>query len=207
MVVWRVGYFASPCEFTPHELCGWNHRFDDPKREYRTIYAADKKETCLREVLADLRPNKKALADFEKIFGADDAPKSAGRVTPAWRRKHVLVQAGIELSSGKMADIETAAVLGDLSDRLEEELKARRLKRLDLACLRGKDRGLTRAASRLLYDDGHSGIRFRSRLDEVSCHALFEGRARLRQIGTAIQLKGDVAELSAVCGEYGLKLN
>ena len=77
MAVWRVGYYASPCEFTPLHLCGWNHRYDDPKREYRTIYAADEKTTCLREVLADLRQNKKALADFEKTFGADDALLSA----------------------------------------------------------------------------------------------------------------------------------
>jgi hypothetical protein len=60
-------------------LCGWNHRFDDPRREYRTIYAADKKETCLREVLADLRPDKKAVAEFKKLFGDDDAVECAGQ--------------------------------------------------------------------------------------------------------------------------------
>lgn len=207
MAVWRVGYFASPCDFTPHHLCGWNHRFDDPRREYRTIYAADKKETCLREVLADLKPDKKAIADFKKLFGDDDSIECAGRVTGAWRAKHVLVQVRIKIFSGTLSDIESAPVLADLSKRLEGELTERKLKRLDIARLRSRDRDLTRAASRLLHDDGHAGIDFRSRLDKVPCHALFEGRARLDQVGVAIPLSRRFPELLAVCAEYSLKLN
>jgi hypothetical protein len=206
MLVWRVGYFASPCEFTRHDLYGWNHRFDDPKREYRTIYAADKKETCLREVLADFRPNKKVLADFNKLFGDDEAMESAGLVPNAWREKHVLAQAEIAVSSGGMVNIESGPVLTDLSQRLEKELRARKLKRLDVARLRSQDRDLTRAASRLLYDDGRAGIDFHSRLDKLPCHALFEGRARLEQQGAAMPLSEDISELSAVSTEYGLKL-
>jgi hypothetical protein len=207
VAVWRVGYFASPCEFTPRHLCGWNHRFDDPRREYRTIYAADKKETCLREVLADLKPDKKAVAEFKKLFGDDDSVECAGRVTRVWREKHVLVQVEINISSGEMADIESAPILADLSARLERELKTRKLKRLDVTRIRSQDRDLTRAASRLLYDDGCAGIDFHSRLDKVSCHAVFEGRARLDQEGAAIPLSGKVAELASVCADYGLILN
>lgn len=207
MAVWRVGYFASPCDFTPHHLCGWNHRFDDPRREYRTIYAADKKETCLREVLADLRPDKKAVADFKKLFGDDNSIECAGRVTRAWREKHVLVQVRINISSGEMADIESSSALADLSERLKAELAERKLKRLDITRLRSQDRDLTRAASRLLHDDGHAGIEFHSRLDSVLCHALFEGRARLDQAGGAIPLSGQFPELLSVCAEYNLKLN
>lgn len=206
MAVWRVGYFASPCEFTPHHLCGWNHRFDDPRREYRTIYAADKKETCLREVLADLRPDKKAVADFKRLFGEDAAIECAGRVTWAWRQKHVLVEVELVVTSGRVADIESATVLEDLSRRLASQLKARGLKRLDAARLRSQDRGLTRAASRVLHDDGHAGIDFRSRLDQVPCHAVFEGRAHLRQRGRAQPLTDDLPELLSVCADYRLKL-
>lgn len=206
MLVWRVGYFASPCEFTPRELCGWNHRFDDPKRKYRTIYATDKKETCLREVLADFRPNEKVLADFNELFGDDDSAKCAGLVPNIWREKHVLTQAAISISSGKMANIESGAVLTDLSQRLADELHVRKLKRLDVASIRSQDRDLTRAASRLLYDDGHAGVNFHSRLDKLPCHALFEGRARLEPRGAAMSLSGEIPELEAVSTEYGLKL-
>ena len=195
MSVWRVGHFASPCDFTPRHLCGWNHRFDDPKREYRTVYAADEKETCLREVLADLRPDKRALAEFKKIFGDDASAAAAGRVTKAWREKHVLANAEVVIGFGAMADIESAPVLADLSRRLKEALAARGMMRLDAAGVRSKDRVLTRAASRLLHDDGLAGVDFRSRLDGVPCHALFEGRARLEQIGAGSPLGGEIPEL------------
>lgn len=198
MAVWRVGYHKSPCEFTPDHLCAWNHRFDDPQREYRTIYAADKKETCLREVLADLRPNKKALADFSAVFGDDPATAAAGEVTRAWRRKHVLAQAEIAISSGTMAKIEAPTIRAALSSKLNRQL--------DVDAIRGKDRDLTRAISRELYNDGHCGINFRSRLDKSPCHALFEGRARLDQVGRAVPLTSDVAELALVCREYNLTL-
>lgn len=207
MSVWRVGFHLSPCEFTPHGLCGWNHRFDDPKRAYRTIYAADAKKTCLREVLADLKPDKKALADFKKLFGDDPALSDAGAVTPAWRAKHVLLEVAIDISSGVMADIEASPMLAKLTNALASELAARKIKRLDAAAVRGRDRSLTRAASRLLFEDGHAGIDFRSRLDMVPCHALFEGRARLQPDGAAVPLTEDVPELLAVCKEYGLTLN
>ncbi len=199
MSVWRVGHAGTTCEFTPRHLCGWNNRFDDPKREYRTIYAADKKETCLREILADLRPNAKFLADFDKVFGDDPALASAGRVTHAWRARHALVRAGIDLDSGTLAEIESAPVMHGLSRRLGA--------RLDVAALRSRDRDLTRAASRLLYDEGRAGVAFRSRLDKVPCRALFEGRARLTRLGPEILLRGPVKELLAVCAEYGLNLS
>jgi len=77
---------------------------------------------------------------------------------------------------------------------------------LDAARVRGKDRALTREASLLLYLDGHSGIRFRSRLDTFPCHALFEGRARLGQVGKSTPLTDPIPELIAVAREYGLTL-
>jgi hypothetical protein len=97
-----------------------------------------------------------------------------------------------------MASVESAGVRAELSRKLK--------RRLDVETIRGRDRDITRAISRELYDAGHCGIGFRSRLDKTACHALFEGRALLEQRGKALPLAGDVAELSAVCRDYGLTL-
>jgi hypothetical protein len=59
--LWRVGYYADPLGFTPLELYHFSHRFDDIYHRFRTLYCADLAETCLREVLADFRPNLGAL--------------------------------------------------------------------------------------------------------------------------------------------------
>jgi len=51
---WRVGYHHAPLDFVPRELYSWEHRFDDPEHEYRTIYCAEMKLTALREVLVGM---------------------------------------------------------------------------------------------------------------------------------------------------------
>lgn len=54
--------------------------------------------TCLREVLADLRPNTRMLADMQATVGRDAAlEKLAGTVTVDLRRQRVLVLARLEL--------------------------------------------------------------------------------------------------------------
>ncbi|MBV9279481.1 MAG: RES domain-containing protein [Chloroflexi bacterium] len=58
-VVWRVGWAGSPLDFLPRNLASWQNRFDDVHRRFRTLYVAHEPVTCLREVLADLRPNTK----------------------------------------------------------------------------------------------------------------------------------------------------
>ena len=60
-VRWRVGHISDPIGFIPRERCSWNHRFDDSKRRFRTLYCAIRPETALREVLADLRRNSDEL--------------------------------------------------------------------------------------------------------------------------------------------------
>ncbi len=51
--------------------CSWNHRFDDSKQRFRTLYCAIRPETALREVLADLRRNTDEMASYLKTFGED----------------------------------------------------------------------------------------------------------------------------------------
>lgn len=52
---WRVGYHADPAGFIPRELCAWNHRFDDVRHRFRSVYVAELAETAIREVLAPAR--------------------------------------------------------------------------------------------------------------------------------------------------------
>jgi hypothetical protein len=94
---WRVGHLSDPLGFVAVERCSWNHRFDDPRRRFRTLYCALRPETALREVLADLRPNATQLADYARAFGADalaDLPRQA--ITASWRRQHQLVECRID---------------------------------------------------------------------------------------------------------------
>jgi hypothetical protein len=93
---WRIGYHTDPTGYTPWELYAFNHRFDDLSHRFRTLYVAESPETCLREVLADYRPNLAARQRHIERFGPEAAEDFAPNpITAQWRRQHVLVSCAI----------------------------------------------------------------------------------------------------------------
>ena len=191
----------------PRPLCSWRHRWDDPEREYRTIYCAEAALTCLREVLADLRPNAKAIAELKELFG-DDTPalRGVGEVAAEWREAHVLCPAHA-VGSHEFCDLDAEV---ELRNELEHELilllVERELDHLDIAQVRSRDRIVTQAMSRALYERRYGGVRFGSNLDDRPCYALFEGRAELERSGDPLELEPDLEPLRHVCDEFGLRL-
>lgn len=208
MAIWRLAHARNPCDFVPRRYCSWNNRFDDPLKKYRTVYGARLAITCLRELLADLRPNAKALAEFGELFGssADDGPIIAGVVSKQWRRSHVLVPAEAKFTQGRLVAIEAPSIIQQLSERHQKLLKQFGVDALTVATLRSRQRPLTRAFSRTLFESGHAGITFHSRLDGKPCYAYFEGRAALKPVGPVIPLTQNHPDLIKVCGEYTLVL-
>ena len=139
---WRLGYHDSPLEFVPWELCSWENRFDDPDREYRTLYCAEKKLTALREVLAPLRPNVSVRADFAQFQLEQGVPVNelyvpTREVTAAWRREHVLVHATLE-PAGQLADLDDLALRGELERTHSELLRRHGMEHLDISEIRSK---------------------------------------------------------------------
>ena len=189
----------------PRGLSSWQHRFDDPRREYRTLYCADRRITCLREVLADLRPSTEALQDFARLFG-DRRAIPAGVVSAEWRQAHVLAPAMIAGADGALVDLDDLAVRRRLERRHAALLAAHAMPHLDISQVRSRDRVVTQTISRALFEEGAAGIRFRSNLDDGPCAALFEGRAWLEPRDKPTPLTEDVEELLQVCEEYGLVL-
>lgn len=204
---WRLGHASDPLGFVPRPLCGWQHRWDDPRRVYRTLYTAETSLTCLREVLADLRPNAKVLAELRELFGPEaPAARDAGAVTVAFRSVRVLAPAWA------VGDEAWARIDDDLTLRrgLEQELSgllvAHDMPFLDTTELRSRDRIVTQAISRRIHDRGFAGIVFGSLLDSGRCWALFEGRAALEPRGDLVRLDDDLPELVQVCAEFGLAI-
>ena len=100
------------------ELCSWQQRWDDPRREHRTLYCAARPETCLVEVLADLRPNTKMLAELAELMGeSPELLQAAGAVEPSWRALHAL-QAARPVLDGELADVEALGLRSGRAVRL-----------------------------------------------------------------------------------------
>jgi hypothetical protein len=205
--VWRLGLRVAPLEFVPRHLCGWQHRWDDPEREYRTIYCADHAATCLREVLADLRPNTKAIAELRELFGEHSpALRGVGEVGLEWREAHVLAPA-LAMSDGELCDLDSGLALRhQLAHDLADLLVEHGMVHLDVTEVRSRDRIVTQTVGRELYERDYAGVRFGSNLDDRPCYALFEGRAELAPDGRPLTLTLELRPLREVCREFGLTL-
>jgi RES domain len=208
--VWRVGHAGSPLDYVPHEYCSWQHRFDDPQRQYRTIYGAQHRVTALREVLADLRPEAKVRADFARFqldqgIAVDELKVPAREVTAAWRQAQELAPARIE-RDGRLIDLDRPALLEELATRHATLLAEHGMAQLNISEIRSKNRPVTQAISRDLYERGAAGLLFRSNQDDAPCVVLLEGRARFVADGSPISLTNDVPDLALVCSEYNLVL-
>ncbi len=209
-VVWRVGHESAPLDFVPHTFCSWQHRFDDPRREYRTLYCAEHPLTCLREVLGDLRPNTKARAEFEKFqldqgIPPEEVHRPAREVSAAWRERNILAPA-VVIRHGPLADLDDRTLLEQLADAHAALLAIHGMPQLDLTQITSKTRPVTQAISRDLFDQDAAGVLFRSNHDGRRCIVLFEGRARLEWAGPQVSMAEDHPALIQVCGEYGLIL-
>jgi RES domain-containing protein len=208
-IYWRVGYHADPCGFVPGELYAWNYRFDDVERRFRSLYLGELAETCLREVLSDLRPKAAALRRFIDTFGAEaagDVP--AAPVTESWRQQHVLVRARLNLA-GPMIDLCDADQLYEVEQHHVALLDEHELDHLDLSAVTSKQRLITQTIATDLHDRlGAAAIRFPSKHDGSPCVAVFEGRAQVEQTDDPAVLLTDPAPeaLVNVCAGWRLAL-
>jgi hypothetical protein len=188
-------------------LCGWQLRWDDPEREYRTLYGAKRQLTCLCEVLADLRPNAKVLAELRELFGdATPAVRDAGVVGRELLDAHLLCPARA-VGDGDLCDIDADV---ELRQRLEHEhaslLAAHEMDHLDISQIRDKDRIVTQTIGRTPYTRGYAGVAFGSNLDDARCIAILEGRAERVPDGKPLELTPALPQLLQVCAEFELGL-
>ncbi|HZJ51971.1 MAG TPA: RES family NAD+ phosphorylase [Actinomycetota bacterium] len=201
-----MGYAAASIALAPHHLYGWQNRFDDPERAYRTLYCATERLTCLYEVLADIRPNTAMLVEWAQLYGGAGLGdlRLAGRITWEWRRQRTLAEALVILD-GEFADLDDVVVRAELEARHAPLLAEHGMQHLDISQVRSKSRNVTQTISRSLYEEGYAGLRFRSNLDDAECFALFEGRARLEATGRESEpLTRDLPELLQTVSDFEL---
>jgi hypothetical protein len=206
-ILWRVGYHADPLGFTPLELYQFSHRFDDTYRRFRTLYCAESAETCLREVLADFRPNLAARSRHIERYGPQAAQDFTDQpVTAQWRIQHVLVPTVLELG-GPLIDLNDVPTRQEIEDRHNELLLEHGLPHLDLHEITTSRRVITQTIAADLFDRGAGAVRFPSRLDGGACVALFEGRGTARPAGDPTALTDPPPEaLTIVTTAWGLVL-
>jgi hypothetical protein len=202
-----VGHISGPLNLPPRERCSWANRFDDSGRRFRTLYCSRERVTALRETLADFRPNTKALAEFRALAATsgDDPDFPPSRVPVGWRRMRLLAPAQVEyIAGGDLVDLNDPKVRTNLERTHAALLHRHGMEHLDISQIRSRDRDVTQALARALFDLGAAGVAYGSNLDDLPCYALFEDRASLIPDGDPEILDPAHSEFMRICREFGL---
>jgi RES domain len=158
-------------------------RFDDPRGEYRVLYASSARRGAYVEVLARFRADPAVEAGLDEIEaepGEDDEGPRPGQLPSEWLASHAV---GTARADGAFAAVGSARSLAYLRDRLADRALHYGIDELDAAAIRrARPRAFTQELSRLVFECAdHAGrpqfvgIAYRSRLgDEFENWAVFE---------------------------------
>lgn len=161
----------------------FGNRYDDPRGEYRVLYASSARRGAYVEVLARFRPDpavEAGLGEIEAEPGGDDGGPRPGQLPREWLESHAV---GTARAPGAFAEVGTARSLAYLRERLADRALHYGIDELDAAAIRhAHPRAFTQELSRLTFecadDTGEPqfvGVAYRSRLgDEFENWAVFE---------------------------------
>jgi hypothetical protein len=202
--------WAWPDWIYAHEDGTFGNRFDDPRGEYRVLYASSRREGAFAETLSRFRVDLHVVAELQAI---DDDPDDArypealrGGVVPTeWLHTRVL---GTAQHAGAFVDLGHSHSLAHLRSALSHRVLHHGLDDLDAGDVRRRaPRRLTQEISRYLFEhegDAIAGVRYSSRLgDEFVNWAMFEPNRPSAARSAAIA--GDDDALRAVFERFGLR--
>lgn len=150
-----------------------NNRFDicDPEESIMTLYTGESKEAALAEVLAPLRPDLETISEVDLIPSEDNLSPASGIIPGHWLESR-RIGIGIIRSKAVIIDIthpETIQVLRNQRELARQAVKSGFVD-IDEATLRASGlngRRFTQKVSAFIYNCGHSGIRYGSRLGAI----------------------------------------
>ena len=164
----------------------FGNRFDDPRGEYRVLYASSARRGAYVEVLARFRADpavQAGLGEIEAEPGEDDNGPRPGQLPREWLDNKVI---GTADAHGTFAAVGSARSLAYLRDHLADRALHYGIDELDAAAIRrARPRAFTQELSRLAFECADEagraqfvGIAYRSRLgDEFANWAVFEPSA------------------------------
>ena len=114
----RIGRRPDPWQYPDWSRANpdgtFGNRFDDPKGNYRVLYASSTRLGCFLETLARFRPDLALYAELQAIEGEDDFVP-AGIVPREWLSQRLMGSAD---AAGEFADIGTSEWVATLRGTL-----------------------------------------------------------------------------------------
>jgi hypothetical protein len=201
--LYRIGLLPDPLTWPPREYLG-SGRFDDPRREFRVLYAATRRGGAFVETLARFRPLLEAMARQRQVIGAEEPePGRQGIVPAGWYHRRAVIR--LCLGPGqRWLDLRAPQTREALRRELAATLLALGFTDLDLSAVVGPRRQLTQAIARWAYERGYAGLAYSSRLDAaLGLWAIFEGAA-FAAVGLPEPIVATDPDLLATARLFGL---
>jgi hypothetical protein len=152
--LYRIGRIPDPLALPPIERTGQN-RFDDPNRQFRTIYAAEQRLACFVETLVPFRISLEWLAAVEQvrpgIYGNDEP--TIGLVPRDWLDRRCIGVFTLQPRQ-RWLDLRSLATRVALRSEFASLLSAHALADFDLGDALSRNRSLTQAIARWAYERG-----------------------------------------------------
>lgn len=170
------------------------------------LYAATEAKGAFAETLARFRPTAAM-----RHFPAEDQYMAVGAIPAEWRNRRQLVEFSLD-DPLPFLDVDDPRTHGFLTSQMAPLLQGLDIGTLDVPAVRGSNRYLTRAIAQWAYaastEDGtplYSGLRYKSKLGEYECWAIFEGTQISSAVLQAVSKTHD--DLLAVARTFGLTIH
>jgi RES domain len=182
-VVYRVGRKEDPWAWPDWSFADtdgtFGNRWDDPRGQYRVLYASTSRLGAYVEVLSRFRHDEGLTDELDAIGPASEFPPST--VPPSWYEERLISRAVL---SGSFADIGTSQWISHLNQsEVKDRVVGMGFDEIDASVLRvGTPRRVTQEISRYVYDlstpyglPRFAGITYGSRYgDDFRNWAVFE---------------------------------
>ncbi len=178
--LYRIGLQPNPLVWPPRSRIGGG-RYDDPERQFRTLYIAEQRRASFVEILAPFRRSA-VLFHRPSPNGHSDWPADKFARLVRWCGRRCMGQ--LQLAPGqRWLDLRLAGVRKGVHAELAGLLEELGLEGLEITGSQIRHRRLTQCIARWAHDQGFAGIAYKSRFgDHFDCWAVFEG-ARFEPIG------------------------
>jgi hypothetical protein len=173
--LWRIGRGPDPLDWPPRRPNAGHGRFDDARSEFRTLYAAERRQTCFIETLAGFRASLEWIEAARRVRAAvPTVAVSPGAIPSSWLQSRLIGRLR-PMPDQRWLDLRSLESRIALRYELAGELIARGLTDFDLSDALSRERAMTQRAARWAYETGYSGIAYTSRFGcPYNCWVLFE---------------------------------
>ncbi len=201
--LYRIGWSPNPLAWPPRAYIG-SERFDDPRRRFRTLYAAEQRRACFVETLAQYRADLQQLA-AEAVVASGERREEPPRVPIAWCDERRVGR--FRLQPGQpWLDLRAFETREALRRQVARKLLDLGLADLDVSVALATNRALSQAIARWAYEHGYHGIAYTSRFDVAfNCWAVFDN-ATIEPILPFERIDRDDPDLHATAALFGLTL-